>query len=411
MSTPNKFWSRAIILVDMNAFFASIEQLDFPELDGKPIAVTNGSKGTCIITCSYEARSFGIKTGMRLYQAKKLCPQLIQRPSRPHRYAQISNAIMRTLYNITPDLEIFSVDEAFLDVTRCQRLYGSPIEIGRMVKKKVLETVNIPCSIGISGDKITAKYAAKLQKPNGFTVIYPWEAKRRLNDVLVTDLCGIASGIGNFLAQRGVYFCGDMENLPIGVLAKRFGNLGRRIWYMCQGLDPEPVITTISPPKSIGHGKVLPPKSKDKKLIIAYLQYMCEKVAARLRRHNMEAQTFFIGLYTQNKHWIVDKIKLAIPSSDGHDIFKLCKNFIRNYWVGEIIRQIQVTALNPKPLQLQLDLFTKFNERRYTLNKVVDAINDKYGEFSMMPASLMTQSFSPNVIAPSWQPTGHRQSI
>lgn len=411
MFTMSEPWSRAIILVDMNAFFASVEQLDFPELNGKPIAVTNGNKGTCIITCSYEARSFGIKTGMRLYHAKALCPHLIQRSSRPQRYAQISNAIMRALYDITPDLEVFSVDEAFLDVTYCQRLYGSPIEIGRIVKEKILETVNIPCSIGISGDKTTAKYAAKLQKPNGFTVIYPWEAKRRLRNVLVTDLCGIAEGIGNFLAQRGIHFCGDMEKLPIGVLAKRFGNLGRRIWYMCQGLDPELVTTTIDPPKSIGHGKVLPPKSRDKKLIITYLQYMCEKVAARLRRHNMEAQTFFIGLCTQTKYWIANKIKLAIPSNDGRDIFKLCKDFMRKYWAGEMIGQIQVTALHPKPLQLQLDLFTKFDERRYVLNKVMDTINNKYGEFSLVPASLMTQSFSPNVIAPSWQPTGHRQSI
>ncbi len=114
-------WPRAIILVDMNAFFASVEQRDYPELQGRPIGITNGLTGTCIITSSYEARAYGIKTGMRVREAKQLCPDFIQIPARPHRYAQVSTAIMEALTTITPDMEVFSVDEAFLDVTHCQR--------------------------------------------------------------------------------------------------------------------------------------------------------------------------------------------------------------------------------------------------------------------------------------------------
>lgn len=124
-------WQRAIILMDLDAFFASIEQLDYPELRGKPVAVTNGSQGTCIITCSYEARKYGIKTGMRLYDARKLCPGIIQCPSRPNRYTEISKNIMLALFNITPDIEVFSVDEAFLDVTGCQLLHGTPFNNGK----------------------------------------------------------------------------------------------------------------------------------------------------------------------------------------------------------------------------------------------------------------------------------------
>ena len=122
-------WERAIILVDMNAFFASIEQLDRPEWRGRPLAVTNGLTGTCIITCSYEARAYGIKTGMRLKEGRKLCPDLIQCPARPQRYATVSSNIMQALQDITPDIEVFSVDEAFLDVTHCQRLLGPPERI------------------------------------------------------------------------------------------------------------------------------------------------------------------------------------------------------------------------------------------------------------------------------------------
>ena len=248
VSAPSKFWPRMIVLVDMNAFFASVEQLDTPDYRGKPVAVTNGLTGTCIITCSYEARAHGIHTGMRIKDARKRCPDLIHCASRPQRYAEVSTRIMDAMLDVTPDVEVFSVDEAFLDVTRCQKLWGRAENIGRLVKRKVYEAAGIPCSIGISGDKTTAKYAAKLNKPNGFTLIPPWEAKARLHDVPVTELCGIAGGIGDFLARYGVYKCGDMARLPISVLGKRFGNPGRRIWYMCQGADPEQVQMQVQPP-------------------------------------------------------------------------------------------------------------------------------------------------------------------
>ena len=247
MKDKSRFWPRAIILVDMNAFFAGIEQKDFPLLQGRPVAITNGMQGTCIITCSYEARGFGIQTGMHLKEAQKLCPHVIQQPARPKRYAEISAKIMQALYDITPD-EVFSVDEAFLDVTGCQRLWGTPAEIGKKVKQKIYAVSGLCCSVGISGDKTTAKYAAKCQKPNGLITISPWEAKERLRHVPVTDLCGIAKGIGTFLARYGVKNCGDMEKLPISILARRFGNIGRRIWYMCQGQDPEPLHQKIPAP-------------------------------------------------------------------------------------------------------------------------------------------------------------------
>ncbi|OGT73619.1 MAG: hypothetical protein A3I78_06490 [Gammaproteobacteria bacterium RIFCSPLOWO2_02_FULL_56_15] len=128
--SENTFWQRAIALVDMNAFFASIEQRDNPALYGRPVAVTNGLTGTCIITCSYEARDCGIHTGMRIREALRLCPVLlVQRPANPERYARVSSNIMAALQDISPDMEVFSVDEAFLDVTRCQRLWGYPVQI------------------------------------------------------------------------------------------------------------------------------------------------------------------------------------------------------------------------------------------------------------------------------------------
>jgi DNA polymerase-4 len=405
-------WPRAIILVDMNAFFASVEQLDRPELRGHPVAVTNGVTGTCIITSSYEARAHGVKTGMRLKEGRKLCPALIQCPARPQRYAEISTRIMAALQeNISPDMEVFSVDEAFLDVTRCQRLFGPPERIAQMAKRTVFNVSGLLCSVGVSGDKTTAKYAAKLVKPDGLTVIPPWEARERLRTVPVTELCGISHGIGGFLAARGVRTCGDMARLPIGVLAQRFGNPGRRIWYMCQGADPDPLHLTVPPPKTIGHGKVMPPNTRDFGVIRIYLLHMSEKVAARLRRHGMAAQIFAIGLRARDG-WLGGKARSLLPTDDGRTIMALCLEVMAATWRGEGVHQVQVTALDPRPVNGQLELFTADELHRCdTANAAMDAVNRRYGEFTLAPARLLNRSTMPNVIAPAWKPFGHRQTI
>ncbi|MGB5541229.1 MAG: DNA polymerase IV [Gammaproteobacteria bacterium] len=408
--TVDIVWPRAIALVDMNAFFASIEQRDHPEWRGRPLAITNGLKGTCIITCSYEARAHGIRTGMRLKRAHQLCPELIQCPAHPERYAATSAAIMTALQDITPDIEIFSVDEAFLDITRCQRLLGTPARIARLVKRKVFEASGILCSIGVSGDKTTAKFAAKLDKPDGLTVILPWEAAQHLHDVPVTALCGIAAGIGGFLAEHGVHTCGEVGRLPISVLARRFGNPGRRIWYMCQGQDPAGLQLDVPAPGSIGHGKVVPPGTRDRELLLTWLLHMSTKVGARLRRHRLQAQTFFIGLRTGDG-WVGGKLRSMLPTSDGRDIMILCRRVIDEAWRNEGVHQVQVTALDPVPAGGQLELFDNEDEARHEANAVMDAVNRRYGELVLAPARLLNRSSMPNVIAPSWKPFGHRQTI
>jgi len=407
----DQYWNRAIILVDMNAFFAAIEQRDCPEWRGRPLAITNGEQGSCIITCSYEARAYGIKTGMRLSEAKEKCRSLIVVPSRPKIYADVSAAIMAALTLITPDVEIFSVDEAFLDVTRCQTLYGTPDKIGLMVKQKIFEVANLRCSVGVSGDKTTAKYAAKLQKPNGFTVIPPWEVKEKLKHVRVTELCGIADGIGSFLARYGVYTCGDMQKLPISILAKRFGNIGRRIWLMCQGEDPDPVRTKINEPKSMGHGKVMPPNTRNKEDLLIYLRHMAEKLAARLRNHHLQAKEFFIGWKSYHQDWLGRKCLMPYPTNDGKIIFEAGKKTLELVWQGQAVYQVQVTAYDPQPENQQYDLFEQPNIKREKLNETIDRINLRYGEFIIAPAPLLQRSTMNNVISPAWKPYGHRQTI
>ena len=411
MSQLNETWPRVIILIDMNCFFAAVEQQDNPFWRNRPIAVTNGIQGSTIITSSYEARAYGVKTGMRLKEARLLCPELIQAPSRPYRYAEISTKIMASLQSITPDLEVYSVDEAFLDVTHCQSLLGTPLEIAQRVKKTVSDVSGLTCSVGVSGDKTTAKYAAKLNKPDGLTLIAPWDSEATLAPLLVTELSGINKGTAKFLSQYGVTHCGDMRKIPISIPAKRFGNLGRRIWLMAQGKDPEQIQTTVNAPKTIGHGKVLPPQTKDLNTILTYLQHMSEKVASRLRKHQFKASHFYIGLKTE-QGWLQTKAKLKQSTDDGQILFTQCRQFIMKHWQGEGVWQVQVTALNPHTEQ-QIDMF-EVNDvtiKRERLNNTIDLINNRYGEFTIAPTSLIDRSSMPNVIAPSWKPSGHRKTI
>jgi DNA polymerase-4 len=412
MTASTRFWPRAILHIDMNAFFASVEQRDFPELRGKPVGVTNGEVGTTLITCSYEARAFGVKTGMRVYEARRLCPGLIQRPARPKVYAAVSTRIMHALRDISPDVEVFSVDEAFIDVTHCQRLHGSPEHIAHLARRCIhAVSGGLPCSIGVAGNKSTAKIASDMKKPNGLTVIPPWEAGARLAKVPMEKLCGLGPHIAEFLSLYGARTCGDVARLPMTVLARRYGVTGKYLWLACQGKDAEPVVTGVAPPQSVGHGKVLPPHTTSAHVIEVYLRHMCEKVAARLRRYDRQAGQLYVGLRLESSEDINQLFRLPYGPPDGKRLFELALKFLKCRWRGEAVTHVQVTASQLRAASGQLELFPAENTRILCRTDAIDRINRRYGEFTVAPATLLERSTMPNVIAPAWRPDGHRQHI
>ncbi len=405
----NQYWPRLIALVDMNAFFASVEQVDHPQWRGKPLAITNGAIGTCIITSSYPARAYGVKTGMHIKQAKRLCPELIHTTSRPHRYAEVSSHIMQVLSQFTPDIEVFSVDEAFLDLTHCQQLLGEPAMIARLIKEQVYRVSGVHCSIGVSGDKTTAKYAAKSNKPDGLTIIPPWQSRDTLAGLALTELCGVNNGIASYLAAYQIINCGDLQKIPISVLGKRFGNPGRRIWLMAQGLDPEEVKTRLPPVQSLGHGKVLPPNTHDLSVILVYLRHMAHKLGERLRRHELVAQQYLFGLRLY-RGWLKTTARSTLPCDDDQVIFRLGQHWIKNNWQGQGIWQIRIIALDPKQPR-QSDMFHRKSRQRVRAHRVMDSINKRYGNLTLASARLLDRSSMPDVIAPSWKPVGHRKTV
>ena len=401
---------RIFIHVDMNAFFASIEQRDFPELLGMPVAVTNGNHGSCIITSSYEARAFGIKTGMRLRDGKKICPHLIQRPSRPHIYASISANIMDILKTITPDIQIYSVDEAFLEVTNCMRIYKDINTIVYKIKDLIYSSENLKCSIGVSYSKSLAKFASKFNKPDGITFITRKNYHQYLDSAPINKLWGVSKGITRFLNIHGVYKCSDMKKIPISILSNRFGNIGRKIWLMANGSDFEGLTLDPVHPKSLGHGKVLMPNTKDRYLIKKTFLRMSVKLSRRLRNSGYESNKFLVNIKIK-AGWVQKKIKLEHPTCDQFVIYSLCELFLGMFDKNVGIYQVQVTAINPTQKDIQTDLFgSQTGQDNYM--SVVDSINQRFGQDVVRPARLKSDiSDSPDVIAPAWRPKGYRKSV
>ncbi len=233
---------RIIMHVDMNAFFASVEQQMNPALRGKPVAVVGSSKRTIVTTCSYEARAFGVKTGMALWEAKRCCPDLILVVGKNREYTRISSRIMAMMYDYTPLVETFSIDEGFLDLSGSLSLFGSGENIAHLLKAQIREELGLTCSIGIAPNKLLAKLASEMQKPDGLTVITAAQVPMIMERTPIGDLCGIGRKTEKSLTMLGIHSCGDLGRFPVKILRQKFGIVGDHLHRMGQGIDDAPVV-------------------------------------------------------------------------------------------------------------------------------------------------------------------------
>ena len=219
---------RVVIHLDQNAFFASVEQQANPELRGKPIAVIGSHGRTVITTASYEARKFGVKTGMAKWEALKACPQLIFVVGDNKKYTYTSSRIVQMMRNYTPLVEVFSIDEAWLDITHSLKLFGSAERIAYLLKARIKESFGITCSIGIAPNKLLAKLASDMKKPDGLTIIPPQNVKQILESIPVNDLCGIGKRMDRHLALLNIRTCGQLGRYDEAILTRKFGVMGKR---------------------------------------------------------------------------------------------------------------------------------------------------------------------------------------
>lgn len=212
--------------IDMDAFFASVEQRDDLSLRGKPVAVIGANARTVVVTSSYQARAMGVKTGMNRFQAKNVCPQVIFVEAHHEKYTAICEQIVKILYRFSPDVEVYSIDESFLDITGVGHLFGTPLETGRKIKDAILKELNLTCSIGIGPNKLIAKLASKQNKPDGLLWIGKDRVSAVLKDLPVEELCGIGNSTKEALNRMGIYTCSELAAQAEPALRRKFGVLG-----------------------------------------------------------------------------------------------------------------------------------------------------------------------------------------
>jgi DNA polymerase IV len=276
-----------ILHVDMDAFYASVEERDRPELAGRPLIVGGTPQGRGVVAAAnYAVRMFGVHSAMPTSTALRLCPQAIVIPPRLDYYAEISEQIREILYRFTPLIEPLSLDEAFLDVTGSEALFGPSVEIGRRIKREIRTSVRLVASVGIAPNKFLAKIASDLEKPDGFVVVDPAGVQAFLDPLPAGRLWGVGRVTGQALEQLGVRTIADVRQMPVEVLQQHFGKGGEHIWQLANGIDERRVIPDREA-KSISHETTFAVDIGDREVLHAWLVELAEQVGRRLRRHEL----------------------------------------------------------------------------------------------------------------------------
>jgi len=401
---------RVIMHIDMNAFFAAVEQQSNPALRGKPVAITGREKRTVILTASYEARSYGIKTGMRVDEALRACSQLIVVPANNRLYTHVSSGVIKIFQDYTPQVEVFSIDEAFLDVTGSLRMFGGVERIAYLIKSRIKFNFGITCSVGIAANKLLAKLASGMEKPNGLTTISPAETAKVLEHLPVGALCGIGRRTAHRLSLLGIHHCGQLGRFPLPVLRRKFGVIGDQLHWMGQGIDARPVLSPEqeAPIKSVGHSMTLRRDVSDPQAIRRFLLQLSEMVGRRARRYGVLGKTVTLTLRYADFQTF-SKRKTGIEAINlSADIYQAGLRILDGLILMQPLRLIGISLSS---LQFEAGQYALFPEQRklQLLTESLDAVNNRHGDFSVMPASLLDEKGKgSHVISPAWRPEGIR---
>ncbi|MEI7744395.1 MAG: DNA polymerase IV, partial [Chloroflexota bacterium] len=372
---------RTILHVDLDAFFASVEQRDHPEYRGRPVIV-GGSDPTSrgvVSAASYEARKFGVHSAMPLRTAYRLCPQGIYVNVDGRRYQQASREVMAVMRRFTPMVQPISIDEAFLDVTGSRALFGDGETIARTIKVTVHEEVGLTASVGVATTKLVAKIGSDLRKPDGLVVVPPGEEASFLAPLPISRLWGVGEKTALALRDYGVQTIGDLAALPPEVLERRFGKHGASLVARAHGVDADPVATG-EPAKSIGHEHTFEHDTADREVVERTLLGMADGVAWRLRAAGLRAATITIKLRDSSFTTISRQATLDVPADLTEPIYEAALVLLRREMHGQRIRLVGVTASNFRE-RGQLSLFGGPDEpRRHQAAEALDVIRRKYGE-------------------------------
>lgn len=389
--------NQVILHVDMDAFFASVEQESNPILMGKPILVVADSRRRSVVmTASYEARAFGVKTGMNLYDARRFCPQALVVEGNSAKYMAATAKIMEALESLTDRFEMNSCDEAYLDVTGSLKCFGTDAQgLARLLKARIKGMTGLPCSVGVAPNKLLAKLGSDMHKPDGLTVIEPEDVESVMARTPVEDLCGIGIKLKIRLQELGIRTCKELGDADIGELCRHFGFWAYHLKRMGQGRDESAVRRPgeEDDEKSMGHSTTFPKDTSDMDVLISYLLLLSEKVAFRMRKRGLEGRTVSLVIRYKDFTTFSREHRGGTFTDDGFEIYRAALKIMRTVELEQPVRLLGVTVSGLAPLQRQEFLFEAMGRKR-KVNQAVDDINKKFGRLAIRPAGqLKAESF------------------
>jgi DNA polymerase-4 len=380
---------RTILHVDLDAFFASVEQRDRPELRGKPVAVgLGGSNDRGVVSAaSYEARVFGVHSAMPIRTARRLCPDCIFVPVDGAKYQRVSREVMAILRRFTPMVEPISIDEAFLDVTASRALFGDGEALGRRIKSAIRDELQLTISVGVASTKLVAKIASELRKPDGLVVVEPGSEALFLAPLPIARLWGVGPSTATALRDFGVATIGDLQVLDRSALVRRFGKHGASLVDRAHGVDPDPVDDPDSA-KSVGHEHTFDEDTTDPEVLERTLLAMAEGVSGRLRHAGLKAGTITVKIRDSGFHTITRQRGLAEPSDLTDPIWRVALDLARPEMRGKRIRLLGVTASGFGTRE-QLGLFEAGEDRRRRVVEAADEVRERFGTRAITRARLL----------------------
>jgi len=391
----------------MNAFFASVEQQANPRLRGRPVAVI-GRGRTVVVTASYEARAWGVKTGMTTGEAKRQCPGIVFVIADNRKYQEVSTGITAMMRDYTPLVEVFSIDEAWMDVTASRRLFGGGEEIARHLKARIRYRYGLTCSIGVAPNKLLAKLASEMEKPDGLTVITPDDIPRIMERTPVGDLCGIGKKTARELLRLGVRSCGDLGRCDVDLLVRRFGVVGKRLHLMGQGIDESPVVPVEEQGevKSVGHSLTLDRDTTSREEMTRWILQLSEMVGCRARRHGVAGRSIHLTVRFDDFTTIGRQRSRRTPTNQSGEI---CADAVAILDSLTIDRPVRMLGVRLSSLVTEGEEPSLFEEERRVRGaaSVMDEVNDRYGPFTLTYGTLVgTPGKGSFVISPAWRPEG-----
>lgn len=392
--------------MDMDAFFASVEQAANPKLKGKPIAVIGARERTVVVTCSYEARALGVKTGMSKYEAQRVCPWVELITGQARLYTNISSEITKYLRTITPEVEVYSIDEAFIDVSDCD---APPMDIAYMIKSHVKRNFKITCSIGAGQNKLVAKMASGVNKPDGYYMVAPKDTISFMDSFELGDIWGIGRRLSAKFRNMGIFNTADLRKLGESRLVEMFGINGNRLYDMAHGGYSSGVEDKETPVKSIGHSMTIPHDIRSRDEAANYLLQLSEMVSARARKNGYSGKTIHLTIRSSDMGTVGKRHTFGFFTAATHHIYEITMSLFDELWSGEAIRLLGISLGSLVPGCVQLSNIMDEKQDWADIYDTIDKINNKYGKQAVSYASVLNcKRKGAKTISPAWRPEGTR---